>query len=475
MASKRTKIIATLGPSFDSSVTLKKALDLGVNVFRLNFSHGSVKDHIQNIEKIRKVSAKYKRPVGILADMPGPKIRVGRFAQNEPVYLAQGARCILTNRNVPGTSKEIPLGYDKLPSIVQKGDQILLADGMMELKVLSADDKDIHCKVVVGGELRQRKGINIPNRYIPISPFTKRDREILKQVVQLDIDYVALSFVQKAADITKAKTWMKKHGRILPIVAKIEKPQAVEEIDEILSVTDAIMIARGDLGVEVPTAQVPVIQKMLIEKAAAHSKPVITATQMLESMTFNPRPTRAETTDVANAIWDGTDAVMLSGETAMGKYPLDAVRTMSSIIAAAEENPELAKDKFDKKRESDADYIIHAVSSIGENPTYKAIVVYTESGRTAITMSKARPKSRIIALTPSHETYRRLSLIWGVEAYVSAAGKNVDELFAQGDQVVMKKAKLKKKDAVIVIAGTGLSSGATNILKIHRLGDQGTR
>lgn len=468
---KHTKIIVTLGPSLNDPAKLKKALNQGVNVFRLNFSHGSIDDHLKSIKLIRSVAKTYKRPVGILADMPGPKIRIGVFKENEPVYLARNATCILTNRKVPGTSQEIPLGYDKLPSIVKKGDQILLADGMMELKVISSNSKDIRCKVIVGGELRQRKGINIPNRYIPISPFTKRDREILKIVAQSDIDYVALSFVQKAGDITKAKSWMKKYGRALPIIAKIEKPQAVDEIDEILQVADAIMIARGDLGVELPASQVPVIQKNLIQKAASAHKPVITATQMLESMTFNPRPTRAETTDVANAIWDGTDTVMLSGETAMGKYPIAAIKMMSSIIKSAENNEEFLQDIHHRDLNTDAEHIIHAASTISQSSDYKAVVVYTESGKTAISLSKARPKVPIYALTPSFETYRRMSLIWGVKAFVSPKGKNVDDLFRIGDKNLIKHTSLKKNDPVIVVAGTGLSSGATNILKIHHLGE----
>lgn len=467
----QTKIIATLGPSLNSGTKLKNALDQGVNVFRLNFSHGNIESHTQKIDLIRSISKTYKRPVGILADMPGPKIRIGVFSKNEPVYLARGAKCILTSRKVPGSSEEIPLGYDKLPSIVKEGDQILLADGMMELKVLSSDAKDIHCKVIVGGELRQRKGINIPNRYMPISPFTKKDREILKVVSQLDIDYVALSFVQKASDITKAKSWMKKYGRVLPIIAKIEKPQAVDEIEEILKVTDAIMIARGDLGVEVPASHVPVIQKNLILAAAKFGKPVITATQMLESMTFNPRPTRAETTDVANAIWDGTDSVMLSGETAMGKYPHAAIKMMSSIIKSAESEEDFLPDLQPRIPDGDADHIIHAAASISRSGSHKAILVYTESGKTAIALSKARPNIPVYALTPTLETYRKMSLIWGVRAFISPKGKNVDDLFAIGDQQIIEQTKLKKGDAVIVIAGTGLSSGATNILKIHHLGE----
>ena len=254
--------------------------------------------------------------------------------------MVRGATIVLTTRRCPGNSKEIPVDYAKLPSLVSKGDQILLADGLMELLVEKKSGKDIVCKIIVGGELRQRKGINLPGKYIPISPFTKRDREILQIVSRLDIDFVALSFIQKAEDILEARSWIrKKAGRDIPIIAKIEKPSAIDEINSIVEQADAVMIARGDMGVEMPTSQVPVIQKRIIRLAFEKLKPVITATQILDSMTFNPRPTRAETTDVANAIWDGSDAVMLSGETAMGKFPIDVVKMMRSIIENAEDNP----------------------------------------------------------------------------------------------------------------------------------------
>ncbi len=336
---KKTKIIATVGPSLSTPQKLLQAIHHGVNIFRINFSHGDVTGHSKMIGMIREVSKRVRRPIGILADLPGPKLRVGAFKKNDPILLVRGATITLTTRPVSGSEKEIPVDYAKLPQLVSKGDSILLADGLMELEVIQSSGKDIVCKVVVGGELRQKKGINLPGKYIPISPFTEKDREILKVVSRLDIDFVALSFIQKPQDIVKARQWMKKSGRILPIIAKIEKPQAIKEIDEIIDEADAIMIARGDMGVEIPTAMVPVIQKKIIRLAYEKLKPVITATQMLDSMTFNPRPTRAETTDVANAIWDGTDVVMLSGETAMGKYPIQSIKMMRQIIQNAEDNP----------------------------------------------------------------------------------------------------------------------------------------
>ncbi|MCC7460081.1 MAG: pyruvate kinase [Proteobacteria bacterium] len=469
---KKTKIVATVGPSLSTPQKILQAIHHGVNVFRINFSHGDVSEHAKMIAMIRQVGARVKRPVGILADLPGPKLRVGSFKKNEPVFLVRGKTITLTNRNVPGNTEEIPVDYAKLPGLVKKGDPILLNDGLMELEVLKSSAKDIVCKIVVGGELRQRKGINLPGKYIPISPFTEHDREILKVVSRLDIDFVALSFIQKPEDIIKARAWMKKHGRILPIVAKIEKPQAIKEIDAIIDETDAIMIARGDMGVEMPTSQVPVIQKQIIRLCAEKMTPVITATQMLDSMTFNPRPTRAETTDVANAIWDGTDAVMLSGETAMGKYPIQSIKMMRLIIQNAEEHPMFdVHFTFKKKKDHDASVIFRAAKVLSEYKHCKAIVVYTESGKTAVSLSKTRPSLPFFAITPIQPTYQRMSLTWGSRTLLCNKGKTVDELIAIGDKALIGNTFLKKGDKVVVIAGTGLSTGATNILKIHSIGE----
>lgn len=469
---KKTKIIATVGPSLDSPARLLQAIHHGVNVFRINFSHGAVPEHAKMIQKIRDVAKRVDRPIGILADLPGPKIRVGSFKKNDPVNLVRNQTIILTTRSVPGNEKEIPVDYSKLPDLVNKGDPILLADGLMELEVLSKSGKDIVCRIVVGGELRQRKGINLPGKYIPISPFTDKDREILKVVSQLDIDFVALSFIQKPKDILQARSWMKKYGRVLPIIAKIEKPQAIKEIDGIIDEADAIMIARGDMGVEMPTWQVPVIQKKIIRLCYEKFKPVITATQMLDSMTFNPRPTRAETTDVANAIWDGTDAVMLSGESAMGKFPIESIKMMRSIIENAEENPIFDVHlTLKKKKQNDGNLILRAANVLSEHKQCKAIVVYTESGKTATSLSKLRPLLPFFAITPTQQTYQRMSLIWGARTIICDNGKTVNELIELGDKKLIEQTFLKKRDKVVVVAGTGLSSGATNMLKIHTVGD----
>lgn len=469
---KKTKIVATVGPSLSTPQKLFQAIQNGVNVFRINFSHGNIPEHSKMISMIRQAAKKIDRPIGILADLPGPKLRIGSFKQNEPVLLVRGETITLTTRLVPGDTKEIPVDYAKLPELVEKGDSVLLADGLMELEVLKSSGKDILCKIVVGGELRQRKGINLPGKYIPISPFTEKDREILKAVSRLDIDFVALSFIQKPQDIVNARAWMKKHGRVLPIVAKIEKPQAIKEIDAIINETDAIMIARGDMGVEMPTSQVPVIQKQIIRLTTEKLTPVITATQMLESMTFNPRPTRAETTDVANAIWDGTDAVMLSGESAMGKFPIDSIKMMRSIIEDAEANPVFAVQfQIKKNKENDSNVILRAAKVLAEHNQCKAIVVYTESGKTAISLSKMRPTLPFFAMTPKQSTYQRMSLTWGARTLLCENGNSVNHLISIGDKILTKKTFLKKGDKVVVIAGTGLSSGATNMLKIHSVGE----
>ncbi|MCB0326482.1 MAG: pyruvate kinase [Bdellovibrionales bacterium] len=468
---KKAKIIATLGPSVSTKAKIKELIEAGADVLRLNFSHGSIKQHVQQIQTVRSLSKSTGKAIGIMADMPGPKLRIGSFASQDPVYLARHSQVVLTTRKVPGSSKEIPLSFSQLPSIVKKDDQILLADGLFELKVRKVKDKDIHCEVIVGGELRQLKGINIPGRYIPISPFTKKDREILEQIVKEDIDYVALSFIQKASDIVQAKKWMQTRGRVLPIIAKIEKPQAVEDLNPILKATDFIMIARGDLGVELPTEKVPVVQKQIISESMKYSVPVITATQMLDSMTFNPRPTRAEATDVANAIWDGTDALMLSGETAMGQYPKQSVQTMVSIIKEAESSQFYRFQEHKMMEFEDSEALLHAVKSISEHPGLHAIVTYTESGSTTLKLSKLRPRLPIYALTPNKGSVQKLSLGWNIQAIENRKGRNVETMIKNGDQCLIKSTPLKKGQKVILVAGTGLSSGATNMLKIHRLGD----
>ncbi len=450
---------------------IKRLIRAGVDVLRLNFSHGTPQEHLGLIRRVRKLSLDFPHPIGILADLPGPKLRTGDLVDGKPVFLDQNRKCTLTTRSVLGTSELIPVTFKGLPELVKRGDRILLADGLLELRVISSTGNDILCKVSVGGELREHQGINIPGRHIPIPAITSKDREIIHLLAKTHVDFVALSFVQRPNDIEEALSIMKRAGKILPIIAKIEKPEALKHIESILKIVDGIMVARGDLGVELPTAKIPVVQKELIHLASKKSVPVITATQMLDSMIHNPRPTRAETTDVANAIWDGTDAVMLSGETAKGNYPIEAVKTMGEIIDNAEANPNFQWTPQPCLASEDSKAVLKAASGVCQPRIHKAIVTYTETGATAISLSKLRPSVPIFALTPSETTYRKLSLIWGVRAFISPRGRTVDDMIRIGDQVLVEKAGLKREDRVIVVAGTRLASGATNLLKIHPVGE----
>ena len=469
---RRTKIICTLGPSIADPKKLERAIRLGADVIRLNFSHSTFEQHGRSIRLIRKLSSKLKRPVGILADLPGPKLRTGDLENGKPILLKRGAKTTLTTRAIEGTSEMIPVLFAKLPKFVRRGSRILLQDGNLELHVLKKTGKDIQCEVVAGGLLQEHQGINLPGRHLSIPAFTSRDKESVRFLAKNHVDFMALSFVQRASDIKKARNMMKRLGQSIPIIAKIEKPEALKHIDEILDASDGLMIARGDLGVEVPTADIPVVQKNLIHLANDNSVPVITATQMLESMMNKPRPTRAETTDVANAIWDGTDAVMLSGETASGDYPFEAISIMSDIILRAEENPKFSTmQAATTKGPLHARTVIEAVSLVSNPDSHKAIVTYTATGDTAKALSNFRPEIPILALTPSPSTYQRLSLLWGVRGFVSPQGRNVEEMIQAGDKMLVRKAGLHKGDHVIVVAGTHLTSGATNLMKVHQVGE----
>lgn len=475
MKTRRTKIVATLGPATSMPKMVERLVKAGVDVFRLNFSHGTLKEHLRLTRIIRQLSQHLNLPIGILADLPGPKLRTGLLKDGGPVYLTHNKICTLTTRNVSGTDTVIPVKYPQLPHVVHKNDRILLADGLLELRVLKTKGKEVECRVVVGGELREQQGINLPGQHLEIPALTSRDKVTIQSLSRAEVDFVALSFVQRSQDIEMARKRMKHGGKVVPLIAKIEKPQALKHIRSILQAADGIMIARGDLGVEVPTSQIPVVQKQLIRLSSDMAVPVITATQMLESMIYNPRPTRAETTDVANAIWDGTDAVMLSGETATGKYPVQVVKMMSKIIQQAEANsdfrwkPDMTEEVYDDRA------ILRAATRVCNPKIHKAIVTYTETGATAISLSKLRPQVPIYALTPSKQTCQCLSLIWGVRSFYSIRGRNVDEMIRLGDKILIKNAGIKKGDHVILVAGTQLTSGATNMMKIHQVGTTSSR
>lgn len=465
---KHTKIVCTVGPASGSAKVIRALAEAGMNVARLNFSHGTHEEHASWIQTIREVSAELNRPIAILQDLSGPKLRIGEI-ESDNVVLKEGEKLTLTNRDVPGNEKEISISYPTLPNIVKIGDQILLADGVLELRVMGTTAQDIICKVIVGGELSSHKGLNLPKASCSIPSVTQKDIKDLKFGLEHDVDWIALSFVQRSSDVLKVKQVVNDKEKNTPVIAKIEKREAVERIDEIIDVADGVMIARGDLGIETPIEEVPLIQKKITKKANELGKPTIIATQMLESMIDNPRPTRAEVTDIANAIFDGTDAVMLSGETAIGDYPIQAVKVMASVAGKTEEQIEyvenLERHTITPERNL-PDAISHAACHIALNISADAIVCCTRSGQTARMTAKYRPHAKIIAVTESEATLRRLSLVWGVQAVLIGQANNTDELIAEAKQAIIANHLLPKGSSIVIVAGIPVGMpGTTNMIK----------
>jgi pyruvate kinase len=417
---RRTKIIATLGPATDDAASIKSMIKEGVNVFRLNMSHGTHEQHRATFNRVRKIAAEMHAHVAILMDLCGPKIRAGKFKDGE-ITLRNNSSVIISCNNVIGEDGLIPSRYTSLYKDVAKGERILLADGNLELRVTKVSGKDIHCKVIFGGTLKDNKGINLPDTKVSVSSFTAKDKADVALAMELGADFLALSFVRTAKDVTSLQNFMKRNGEPIPVIAKIEKSEAVANIDEILKVAYGIMIARGDLGIELPAEQVPLIQKTLITRARHRDKPVIVATQMLESMVRNSRPTRAEVGDVANAALLGTDAVMLSEETAIGKYPLRAIRVMDSILREIEarqwEQELFASDNVAKvigKSLRTREAVSHAVTSLARDLKLQGIIVPTRSGITAIILAANRPSAPLIGVSTSEKVCRMMALHWGI-------------------------------------------------------------
>ncbi len=484
-----TKIVCTIGPASRDPEMLRELMLAGMDVARLNFSHGDQSYHGENMERIRTVAAeacpeqgrRVGKPVAILADLQGPKLRVGEM-EGEGVPLVSGQEITLTTRPIVGHAGEacpeqgrrVPVQYAKLPREVETGDRILIDDGLLELEVLSTAETDITCRVITGGLLKSNKGMNLPRASHAIPAITDKDRGDLRFVLEQQVDWVALSFVRHAAEVQELKEMIRElsaFGRPVPVVAKIEKPEAVDDIDEIIKAADAIMVARGDLGIETSPESVPIVQKMIIAKCNAVGKPVITATQMLDSMIRNPRPTRAEASDVANAILDGTDAIMLSGETAVGKYPLEAVQTMVRIAREAERSS--LKGVARPRSElgpvtSIADAVSHATCETACDLGAAAIITPTVSGHTAQVISKYRPRCPIIAVTPSPEVQRQLALYWGVCALLSRRTESTDETISGAVRAAQEHGLVKQGDVVVITAGAaGSGPGTTDIMKVH--------
>jgi len=466
----KTKILATIGPASNNYETIKSLAAAGANVFRLNFSHGSHEVHQEVIQIIRRVNEELNTHLGILQDLQGPKIRVGEV-ENNGVEIKPGSPITITNDPVVGTSELVSTVYQNLPNDVVSGDRILIDDGNLELVVNNTDGKNVNCTVIHGGILKSRKGINLPNTKVSAPSLTEKDIEDLAFGLSQDVDWIALSFVRSAEDIIDLRKRIEKAGKVCKIVAKIEKPEALENIDAIIAETDAIMVARGDLGVEVPMEIVPLWQKKMVEKCKLACKPVIIATQMMESMIVNPRPTRAETNDVANAVLDGADAVMLSAETASGKYPVNAVKAMSSIISYLEENADIYHNLYKIPEEDEtflSNNLILMASRLSRNVRAKAIVGITSSGFTGFRLASHRPSANIFVFTRNKQLLTQMSLVWGVRAYLYTNQISTDATFTDIEQRLKADNHVNTGDIIINTASMPLKvKGRTNMLKIH--------
>jgi pyruvate kinase len=470
ISTRKTKIIATLGPASSSAAMIAQLMNAGVDLFRLNFSHGANEEKARIIEIVRQVAKHSDKAIGIIADLQGPKIRVGRM-ENGALPLAKGELLDITTDECLGRSGLISTIYRELPQDVKPGSRILMDDGLIELKVLGVRENRIHCSVVEGGVLKDLRGINLPGVDVSSPSLTLKDRDDLEFCLRMKVDFIALSFVRKSADVEELKRIIFEHDLNVPVIAKIEKPEALRNFKTILKAADGIMVARGDLGVEISAERVPLIQKKIIRACNTAGKPVITATQMLESMISHYRPTRAETSDVANAILDGTDALMLSGETASGRFPVEAVRTMVKVARDIERS-ELLRVPVNREERSlnIAEAVAEAACRAASTLKAKAIVVFTQSGSTAALIAKFRPQLPIIAFTPFCEIRQRLALYWGVQTWLvgslSETGQQIEEvektLLAEG---------FKKGDLVVITMGVPLEArGSTNLMRVHKLG-----
>jgi pyruvate kinase len=466
---KRAKILATLGPATRDDVVIEALLTAGTNGIRINMSHGTQEEKAEDIKRARAAALRLNKPMSVLVDLSGPKIRTRQLENGTPIVLEAGATLILTTRDVVGNAQVVATNYPELPRVVKAGDKILLDDGAIALLVESTSDTEVVTRVINGGVLGERKGINLPGISLPIASLTEKDISDLKWAVGQNADYIALSFVRRAEDCTQAKNLIKELGGRAPLVAKIEKAEAIDHLDEIIAAADALMVARGDLGVETSVELVPVYQKRIIEKSVKAGKLVITATQMLQSMVTNPRPTRAEASDVANAVWDGTDAVMLSNETAVGLYPIQTVETMARIIESAESGREPSADKVTQwaGRQSGrvSRALCEAAAFAAEEMGTRVTAVFTESGLMARRLSALRPDQRIIALTQSSEVRCELALIWGVEPLLTPPAETTEEMLKCGEKTLLDAGVVARGEMIVIMAGRlsglGLSSSVT--------------
>jgi pyruvate kinase len=472
---RSAKIVATLGPASNTEPVFRDLVRAGVDVVRLNFSHGTHEEKFALIQMVRKVSREEGKPLCILGDLQGPKIRTSKLQNHQPVLLEAGGRLTITPREVPGTASLVGTTFKTLAENVEQGSRILLSDGLIELRVYEVRGDDVVCEIVNGGLLGENKGINLPGIPVRVPSLTEKDAEDLEFALKNGVDAIAVSFVRTAEDVRLVRNRVAALGGETWIIAKLEKPQAIEDLDGILTAADAIMVARGDLGVELPPEQVPAIQKHIIRRAAEFRKPVITATQMLESMIENPRPTRAEVSDVANAVYDGTDAVMLSGESAVGKYPVETVAMMARIIVDAERHiKEIEEtDRREQRRPhlSIAETICEATAHAAADLALRAIALFTESGSTALHLSKYHPSAPIFALSPVEVTINRLSLLWGTTPIRCSKVSSTEALVEIAESQLVAGGYVKPREVIAIVAGTRTRSGSTNFLRLHVIGE----
>ena len=470
---RRTKIVCTLGPAVASKENIRGLVEAGMNVARLNFSHGEHADHEQNYRWVREATDETGKAVGILADLQGPKIRLGRFAEGATVW-ATGETVRITVDDVQGTHDRVSTTYKGLAHDARPGDRLLVDDGKVALVCKEVDGNDVVCEVTEGGPVSNNKGVSLPGMNISTPALSEKDREDLRFALKLGVDFIALSFVRSPSDVELVREIMDEVGRRVPVIAKLEKPEAVDSLEPIILAFDAVMVARGDLGVEVPLEDVPLVQKRAIQIARENAKPVIVATQMLDSMIENSRPTRAEASDVANAVLDGADAVMLSGETSVGKHPITTVQTMARIVSAAETDGDVPP--LTHRPRTRRGVISYAAKDIGERLNARALVAFTSSGDTAKRVARLRSRLPLLVFTPFQAVRSQLALTWGVETFLTDDVTTTDEMMAAVDTALLGMEEYKHDDMMVVVAGSppGIS-GNTNMIQVHLLGQEHKR
>ena len=476
---RKTKIVATIGPASRDKDTLRRLIQGGMDVARLNFSHGDFEFHAENIRNIREEAERCGRSVAIMQDLQGPKIRVGDLPGGK-VTLEAGQPLVLYTETDPDYPDRMTIDNPDVPKYVRAGSRILLADGNLELEVKSSTATEIHTEIVVGGDLRSNQGVNLPDARLDFPGFTEKDKADLEFGLKQGVDAIAMSFIRSASDVARVRSEIARtvpDRALIPVIAKLERREALENLDEIIAAADGVMVARGDLGVELPPEEVPIAQKRIIEAANKHSKLVITATQMLESMIDNPRPTRAEASDVANAIFDGTDAVMLSGETAMGKYPLNTVRVMDAVVRRAEEHlvewGHWRGKAGEQEMDRDAVYLTRAAATLAEDRNVAAIAVFTKSGATALLMSKTRPTVPILGFTSDERTYRMMSFFWGVVPHLVPWADTMEQLLAHVESGLLAETPVQRGQQVVLICGFPVDQLVpSNLVMLHTVGQQ---